>query len=99
MIKHIVMFRFSDLEGKEEKLEALKNMMEDLKTKIPEVVHLEAGLNFSTRETAYDIVLISDFRSVEDLEIYRVHPEHVKVVEFIKAGDANYDVAVVDYEY
>ena len=93
------MFRFSDLEGKEEKLKALNTMMEDLKTKIPEVVHLEAGLNFSTRETAYDIVLISDFRSVEDLEIYRVHPEHAKLMEFIKADGATYEVAVVDYEY
>lgn len=99
MIKHIVMFRFRELEGKEEKLKAMKALIEDLKPKIPEIVHIEAGLNFSTRETAYDIALVSDFRSVEDLEFYRVHPEHVKLVEFIKADGDDYETAVVDYEY
>lgn len=97
MIKHIVMFRFQNIENKENTLKMLKSMIEDLKNKIPEVQHIEAGINFSEREVAYDIALISDFKSKEDLEIYRVHPDHVALVDFLK--QYNYEVAVADYNY
>ena len=35
-------------------------------------------------ERSYDLIYISEFDSLEALEAYRVHPEHVKVAEFIK---------------
>ncbi|MBI5178650.1 MAG: Dabb family protein [Nitrospinae bacterium] len=35
-------------------------------------------------KNSYDVVLNSVFASTDDLETYRVHPEHVKVLDLIK---------------
>ena len=97
MIRHIVLFRFKDKEGKEEKIKKTKAIIDDLKHKIPNIDHIEGGINFSTRDTAYDVALVSDFRSHEDLEAYRVHPDHLKLIEFLRTSD--YELVVTDYEY
>ncbi|HYW96229.1 MAG TPA: Dabb family protein [Bacteroidales bacterium] len=97
MIKHIVLFRFKDKEGKEENVKKLKTMIDDLKHKIPFVAHIEGGINFSTRDAAYDVALVSDFRTHDDLEAYRVHPDHLKLIDFLKTTD--YELVVTDYEY
>ncbi len=97
MIKHIVFFRFSDKQGNPERLPVLKSKIEALKDSIPEIEHIEAGINISNRPQAYDLALISDFRSEEDLEKYRVHPDHQALIEFLKSFD--YEVAVADYVY
>ncbi len=100
MIKHIVFFRLKeqqDQDLKKQQLLKLKNFLESLKEKIGWIVHLEAGINFSTREVAFDLALISDFKSVADLEKYIAHPEHQKLVEFL--NEIKKEVAVVDYEY
>jgi len=97
MIKHIVMFKLKDF-GEEEKLEKanqLKQEVESLKDKIPQIAFIEVGINTSARETAHDAILISEFKTKEDLNIYRDHPEHVKVVEFIRSIVE--ETAVVDY--
>ena len=97
MIKHIVFFRFPGLEEKQEFLQEFKNRIEDLEQKISEIQHIEAGLNFSDRETAYDIALVSEFKSREDLDIYRTHPDHLSLIDFL--NQYKRDIAVVDYEY
>lgn len=97
MIKHIVFFRFSDKAGNLERLPVIKSKIEALKNSISEIEHLEAGMNISDRPQAFDLALISDFRSEEDLEKYRVHPDHQALLEFLK--NYEYEVAVVDYVY
>ena len=100
MIKHIVFFRLKeqkDEELKQKQLLELKNILESLKSKIDWIVHLEAGINYSTREVAFDLALNSDFATNEDLEKYISHPEHQKLVDFL--NDIKKEVAVVDYVY
>ena len=97
MIKHIVLFRFKDNQGKEEKVKKLKSIIDDLEHKIPFIEHIEGGINFNTRDKAFDVALVSDFRSREDLEAYRIHPDHLKLIAFLKNYD--YDLVVTDYEY
>lgn len=97
MVKHIVFFKFGDFPDKRAFIDTLCKMINDLQNKIDEVHHIEAGLNFSKREVAWDIALVSDFRSEEDLEIYRVHPDHMALVEFLEGYER--EVAVVDYTY
>jgi len=65
--------------------------------KLDFVKHLEVGLNFSPEERAFDVALISDFETKEDLQTYATHPIHVEVVNFIKSLNAV--SKVVDYEY
>ena len=78
-------------------LAELKKMIDELSVSIPEIVSIEAGINFSTRDVAFDLVLVSDFKSESDLKAYSAHPEHQKLVEFLK--NIKLASAVVDYYY
>ncbi len=86
MIKHIVMFRLRDSavgKNKDENLQELKVLLESLQEKIPMVRCLEVGINMGKSASASDIALYSEFDDMQALEDYRLHPEHVRVVEFI----------------
>ena len=86
MIKHIVMFRLKESalgRSKNENLQELKILLESLQEKIPVVKCLEVGINMGKSASASDIALYSEFDDIQALENYRIHPEHVKVVEFI----------------
>ena len=99
MINHIVLFKLKDFQ-KEEKakvVKELKTLLEGLKEKIDEVKYLEVGTNYELDAKSYDIALISHFSSLEDLDTYRVHPEHLKVVERIK--ETTSERAAVDYRF
>ncbi len=100
MIKHIVMIRLKEAGSQEAKLEntkKLKSAIEGLMGKVPELLHMEVGLNLNTKPAAYDLVLTSEFESLETLDVYRVHPEHKKVLELLY--ELMESTAVVDYEF
>lgn len=99
MVKHIVMLKLKEYEYKTQKLEnalALKKALEELTIFIDEIKSIEVGLNFNEKQNAYDLVLTALFETEDDLEIYRMHPEHKKVLVFLKS--VTEDVRVVDYQ-
>lgn len=99
MVKHIVMWKLKDShngESKSEIIDHVKKILEELTTKIREIVELEVGVNFNPSEAAYDVVLYSVFNSREDLEIYQKHPDHLNVAGYI--SDVRTERTVVDYE-
>lgn len=99
MVKHIVLLRLKEYENKTRKLEnalKLKKALEDLKVYIEEVKFLEVGLNFNIKHHAYDLAFTVAFDSEDDLEIYRMHPEHKKLMVFLNT--VTHETAVVDYE-
>ena len=99
MIKHIVMWRLKDSAdgaSKQENAKNLKNYLEALKDKIREIRHIEVGINISGSDAASDVVLYSEFDSMEDLEAYQKHPEHQKIVSFV--NEIRSERRVVDYE-
>jgi len=73
----------------------MKEKLEALKTKINEVTFLEVGICSYPKDLSYDIILITEFKNKNDLDIYQNHPEHVQVVEFVK--EVVCERAVVDY--
>lgn len=81
---------------KNEIMDRVKKDLEGLKNFIPEIKTMEIGRNSNELPTSFDIALYSEFESMEDLEIYKEHPEHVKVAQFIRQVTA--DAVVVDYE-
>ncbi|MBE0492515.1 MAG: Dabb family protein [Sulfurospirillum sp.] len=95
MVKHIVFFKFEDNSAEHKQLVHDKIMF--LKDKITVLKHLEVGINFSPEERAFDLALISDFASKEDLASYAIHPLHVELVTYLKS--VNTITKVVDYEY
>lgn len=99
MINHVVLFKLKDYSDteKEAQLAKLKADLEALKDKIDVVKHLEVGLNYELNAKSFDVCLISHFKNLDDLNVYRVHPEHLKVFEFIK--EITTDRAAVDFEF
>ncbi|MBI2485358.1 MAG: Dabb family protein [Deltaproteobacteria bacterium] len=99
MIKHIVMWRLKDSANgasKEENAKKLKSSLESLKDKISEIKHIEVGININQSDAAFDVVLYSEFDSMNDLQAYQRHPEHMKIVGFV--NEIRSERAVVDYE-
>lgn len=95
MIVHIVFFKFKE-EQKKENIKKSKELLLSLLEKVPTLKLIEVGENFANEERAMDLSIITHFDSVEDLQIYAIHPEHLKVVDFIKQV-VEYS-KVVDYE-
>ena len=95
MIKHIVSFKLKD-ESKN-KTNLIKELLETLPSKISEIKYFEVGINISDSPTAFDIVLISEFESIDSLKKYQVNPEHLKVTEVISLYKTS--SMVVDYQF
>lgn len=88
MIRHVVMFEFLEkLEGKSaiENAVIAKEMLLSLREKIDFIRRMEVGINDKEADHSnYTLCLTCDFDSIEDLNRYAVHPEHLKVGAFIK---------------
>lgn len=101
MVRHIVMFKFLENANgrtKKENAEIAAQMLNDLQGKIPSLLKSEVRFNSdSADKTNYDLVLIADYSSWEDLHDYIVHPLHKAVGEFLK--DVRESRSCVDYEY
>ncbi len=98
MIRHIVMWRLEEEAGgqpKEANARSMKSWLEGLPAQIPQIRSLEVGLNISSSERAWDVVLVSSFETEADLAAYSSHPQHQAVVALIRAVTA--EVRVVDY--
>jgi len=95
MIVHIVMFKFKE-ENQEVNIAKASQMLSELMGNVPSLKSMEVGSNFADEGRAMDLVITTTFDSVEELQAYAIHPEHLKVVEFIKAT-TEYS-KVVDYE-
>ena len=95
MVVHIVMFKFKE-ENKQANIIQAKQMLEELMGAVPTLRSMDVGLNFANEERAMDLSIITTFESKAGLEAYAVHPEHLKVVDFIKQV-VEYS-KVVDYE-
>ncbi|MGD0621710.1 MAG: Dabb family protein [Thermacetogeniaceae bacterium] len=49
------------------------------------MLHLEAGIDLLRSERSYDIALVAKFATLDDLQVYQMHPVHVKFKERTKA--------------
>ena len=95
MVVHIVTFQFKE-ENKKANIIQAKQMLENLMGAVPSLRSIDVGVNFSTEERSMDMSIINVFESKEGLNAYAVHPDHIKVVYFIKSV-VEYS-KVVDYE-
>lgn len=87
MLKHIVLFKLKEsAEGapREQNARRMVEMLHGLRSVIPQIRHLEAGVNAIPADAAYDVAIYSEFADEKDLSLYMKHPEHQKVVDFVK---------------
>lgn len=95
MVKHIVFLKLE--ENSDEHKKIVKDKLMSMKGKIEVLKNIEVGINFSKEERAYDVSLITDFQTKEDLQSYAINPLHVKIIDYLKS--VNTISKVVDYEY
>lgn len=84
MISHIVFFNFKEEalgKNRKELVKLGKEVLEKLEKEIPELKKIKVGINFLESSASFDLSLYTEFETEKDLEIYQVHPEHVKVKE------------------
>ena len=97
MIRHVIMWRFAEeFDGlsKETIMDKLTESFVHLKKTIPQIKYMSVERDIIKSERSFDMIYVTEFESLEDLEIYRVHPEHVKVAQFI--GKVSVAQAVTD---
>ena len=100
MIKHIVMWKLPEEKdglNKEQIAQKIKASLEALPAKISEIVSLQVGINFNTGALAYDVCLVTDFKTTADLDAYQKNEYHLQAASYIRA--VNEGRVVVDYEY
>ena len=96
MVVHIVMIKFTEHPEKEQRIREAARLIEGLPGKVPSLKRMETGVNFSPEERAMDLVLTATFADRQGLQEYAVHPEHLKVIDYLKQV-TDYS-RVVDYE-
>lgn len=85
MIEHVVMWKLKpEAEGRGacENALRIKNGLEALLGVVPQLRSCLVGENIA--EGNYDLCLITTFDSMEDLEAYKIHPEHVKIASYCR---------------
>ena len=99
MVKHIVFWKINKGGTEEERkknVEAFARKTAYLKLIIPQIREATVGYNVNEGDVFHDCI-DSVFDSLEDLEIYINHPEHLKVREFMNS--ISYDKTVFDYYF
>lgn len=100
MIKHVVCWDlYEQAAGRDKATNAslIKAELLALKELIPEMRSVEVGINAESADTEnYDVVLIAEFDSFEDLKRYSSHSEHLRFVKFI--SELRRHRVAVDYE-
>ncbi len=79
MVKHVVMYK---LKNKADADEMIKRFL-SMRGKIDVLKSLYAGKNEVESARAYDVALICEFDSLEDLQVYADHPVHLPVKEYV----------------
>ena len=100
MVKHMVMWTLKDSAAGADKAAnagKMKALLEALPGLVPGLLKLEVSTDvFAAAPAPFDVVLYSEFATRADLDVYQGHPEHLRVVEFVKQVVATR--SVLDYE-
>ncbi|MGE5379466.1 MAG: Dabb family protein [Methylocystaceae bacterium] len=94
MLTHVVLFKLRDKSP--EILNTAVAKLQSLQGKIPQLVSLSIGADVIHTERSYDLALVAVFASQADMQAYQIHPEHVKVSEYMTS--IRESVIAVDFE-
>ncbi len=87
MIRHVVMWKFKEnSEGKTkmENMEWVREHLYALLPVIPEIKRMEIGFDIMGTDMSMDLMLLTEFDTVETMKIYAGHPEHLKVSAYVR---------------
>lgn len=82
---------------RKEILESTKKQLENLSNYISQLRHIEVGIQHKADDNSHDLCLITHFDNLTDLDAYAVHPEHLKVLTYIRENFEGR--TAVDFEF
>lgn len=94
MITHIVLFKLVDRSP--ENIEKARAVLASLDGKIPQLRHLEVGVDVLRTDRSHDLALVAKFDNLEDLNAYQIHHQHQQVVKYMLS--VRESAVAVDYE-
>ena len=95
MITHIVLFKLSD--PKPDTIAATRDLLLSMDGNVPQLRHLEVGVDLVRSERSYDIALVTRLDSLDELRAYQVDPYHAGTIQPHMRSVCSAIVAV-DYE-
>lgn len=96
MIEHILLLRWTE-KATQEAIDGVIAELRALKDKIPGIVDITSGINFSDRSKGFTHGMVFRFKDRAALDGYFPHPEHQRVVQTI-LNPIRADTLIVDYE-
>ena len=100
MLKHIVFWRFADEacgHTKQENMDIVKDGLLALVGVVPSLRSEEVGQDVLRSDMSYDMCLTCVFDDLDGMLAYKVHPEHVKVADYI--AKVKTERVVIDYYF
>jgi len=99
MIRHIVLFKLKEFSSEVERNDVLEKVLINFKSligEIPQIRQYNVERDISCGQGSFDVVIDSNFDSIEDLKAYQGHPAHKLAVAQNKQWCSH--KAVVDYK-
>ncbi|MGE5549594.1 MAG: Dabb family protein [Bacteroidota bacterium] len=83
MLTHIVLFKLRDRSP--ESVGKARDVILGMRGKIPELRHLEVGVDVLHAQRSFDLGLLAKFDTLDDMLSYQKHPEHQKVSAYMSS--------------
>lgn len=86
MLNHLVLFKlkeYAENSLKEVNVSLIKSKLNELPSFIPQIMHYQVERDIKLDPSAFDIILISKFHCLDDLQLYKNHPKHIDTLNFI----------------
>ena len=87
MIRHVVMWSFKEnAEGKtaQENMVFVRDSLYALLPVIPQIKKMDISFDITHSDSSSDMMLMTEFESIDTLREYVVHPAHQKVSQYVR---------------
>ncbi|WP_309104886.1 Dabb family protein [Microbacterium sp.] len=86
-VRHVVSWKLASDDAGERRAQAeeVARRLNALRGVVPQLQSITAGANMAYPGANWDVTLVADFASIEDLEKYQVHPAHEEVVAYVRS--------------
>jgi hypothetical protein len=95
MIRHVVLFKLK-VGVTSDDLDRWLEMSRRAHTRIESVRAFSIGTDLAHLARSYDVAVVADFDSLDDIRAYAEHPEHLPVIELSR--ELSEHIASVDFE-
>lgn len=87
MIRHVVAWQLAtdDAAEKREQGARVAELLLGLDGVVPQIRAISAGPEALYPDANFDVALVADFDSREDLEAYQTHPAHLEVGAYVRS--------------